>query len=460
MRGYWRKGLGEEAPKGGHHERGAKGMLSRREFLKAGAAGLGIAALGVLPRGGFGQAPAVIKGTKLSVLQGTYFIPAAQELYKKQAQEWGKTSGVTMVTDFLNWPDLQSKVSAAVQAGGVDIVELWPVWNFLYQNNLVDITDLAEEVGRRGGGFETFVLNSCLVKGRFLGIPFGHSGTAVNYRISWFKEAGVADAEDGRKLDMTWDEYFAVGKKLKAKGKPIGQALGHSTGDPQSFCYPYMWCNGAMEVDKDGKTVLFNKPEFTDAMQRFIQAWKDSFDETGTSWDDSNNNRAFLAEQIASTINGASIYWVAQKNQPNIAKDMNHMLFPRGPAGRFYNLGSRTFAILKNSKNIPAAKEFLKWWFEDQQYDEWWRLQRGYHLQHTVRLARDPMWDADPKMAAYRDQPKYGRLQGYAAEPNERASLAWSKYIVVDTYAKAVQSGDAAGAIKWGADQLQRIYGG
>ncbi len=102
-----------------------------------------------------------------------------------------------------------------------------------------------------------------------------------------------------------------------------------------------------MEVDKDGKTVRFNKPEFVDAMQRFIQAWKDSYDETGTSWDDSNNNRAFLAEQISSTINGASIYWVAQKNQPNIAKDMNHMLFPRGPAGRFYQLGSRTFAILK-----------------------------------------------------------------------------------------------------------------
>ena len=29
------------------------------------------------------------------------------------------------------------------------------------------------------------------------------------------------------------------------------------------------------------------------AMKRFIQAWKDGYDETGTSWDDSNNNRVF-----------------------------------------------------------------------------------------------------------------------------------------------------------------------
>ncbi len=446
----------------GEKRLGERKGISRREFLKvgvAGAAAVGLTTMGGGSRHVFGQAPAAIKGTKLAILQGTYFVPAAQDLYKKQAQEWGQAMGVTVATDFLNWPDLQPKIAAAIQAGGVDIVELWPIWNHLYQNSLLDLTDMAEEVGKRGGGFETYVLNSCRVKGRYLGIPFGHSGTAANYRISWFKEAGVANAEDATKLDMTWDEYFAVAKKLKAKGKPFGQALGHSTGDPQSFCYPYMWCNGAMEVEKDGKTIAFNKPQFVDGMKRFIQAWKDGYDETGTSWDDSNNNRAFLSEQISSTFNGASIYWVAQKNHPNIAKDMNHMLFPRGPTGRFYNLGSRTFAILKNSKNIPAAKEFLKWWFQDKQYDEWWRLQAGYHLQHVVRLSKDPLWTKDPKMTAYREQAKYGRLQGYAGDPSEKASLAWSKYIIVDTHAKAVQSGDAAEAIKWGAEQLQRIYG-
>jgi multiple sugar transport system substrate-binding protein len=444
-------------------KRTEKKGLSRREFLKAGVAGaaaVGLAKLGIGTSPVFGQAPAAIKGTKLAILQGTYFIPAAQELYKKQAQEWGSFSGVTMVTDFLNWPDLQPKIAAAIQAGGVDIVELWPLWNFLYKSSLLDLTDMAEEVGRRGGGYEQFVLNSGKVGGRYLGIPTGQSNTAANYRISWFKEAGVANAEDGAKLDMTWDEYFAVGKKLKGIGKPFGQALGHSTGDPPSYCYPYMWGHGAMEVAKDGKTVQFNKPEFVDGMQKFIRAWKDSYDETGTSWDDSNNNRAFLSGQISSTFNGSSIYSVAKKNQPDIAKDMNHMLFPRGPAGRFYQLGTRTFAILKNSKNIPAAKEFLKWWFQDKQYDEWWRTQEGYHLQHVVRLAKDPMWDQDPKMGSFRDEPKYGRTQGYAGEPNEKASLAWSKYIIVDTFARAVQSGDAKASIEWGAEQLKRIYGG
>ena len=53
----------------------------------------------------------------------------------------------------------------------------------------------------------------------------------------------------------------------------------------------------------------------------------------------------------------------------------------------------------------------------------------------------------------------YGVNMGNVGPPGEKASPALSKYIVVDTFAIAVQSGDAAGAIKWGADQLQRMYG-
>ncbi|MBP1714499.1 MAG: hypothetical protein H6Q42_2702, partial [Deltaproteobacteria bacterium] len=51
-----------------------KAKIILRYYLKAGAAGLGVAALGGLPQKVFGQAPAKIKGTSLSILQGSYFI--------------------------------------------------------------------------------------------------------------------------------------------------------------------------------------------------------------------------------------------------------------------------------------------------------------------------------------------------------------------------------------------------
>jgi multiple sugar transport system substrate-binding protein len=433
--------------------------LSRREFLKVGAAGVGVAALGSMPQRVFGGAPAIKKGSNLTILQGTYFIAPAQDLYKKQAADWGKANGVEMRADFLNWPDLQPKIAAAIQAGGVDIVELWPSWNHLYKNNLVDLTPEAQAFAKWGGGFEKYVLNSAPVGGRYLGIPHGMSNASMNYRISWFKEAGVATADDGSKVDLTWDEYHEVAKKLKAsKGKPFGQALGHSTGDPPGFCYPYMWAHGAMEISKDGKSIQFNKPQFVEGMRKFIEYWKDGYDTTGTSWDDSNNNRAFLSEQISCTYNGSSIYYAAKKDKPELAQDIHHMLIPKGPAGRFYWLGSRTFAILKNSKNVTAAKEFLKWWFTDEQYGTWWRAQEGYMLQAVTKYYDDPTWTKDPKMLPFREQPKYGVDVGWPGPPDAKASLAWSKYIVVDTFAKAVQSGDAKAAIEWGAEELKRVY--
>ncbi|MGA0342220.1 MAG: ABC transporter substrate-binding protein [bacterium] len=446
--------LNDNQPTSISEETSEKGM-TRRQVIKTGAAAAGAIAL----VGGFPYISSAQNKT-LTIVRGTHFIPEAQEVAKQQAEEFGKQAGVKVNADFLNWPDLQPKIGAALQAGGIDVVELWPIQNHLYATNLVDMTDEAEEVGARGGGFEEYVLNSASVNGRYLGIPHGDSGGTIAYRISAFQKAGVKNAADGSLLDMTWDDYFAVAKETKKMGMPFGQSLGHSLGDPIGFCYPYMWSSGALEVADDGKTVLFDTPTFEYALNKFVQAWKDGYDETGTSWDDSSNNRAYLSEKIASTFNGSSIYYATKKRDDGGAmmNDTHHMLMPKGTAGRYYEAGSRTMAVLKNSPNIEVAKEYLKWWFQPENYYKWWGIQEGYQMHHVKNLANDPVWNSDPKMAAFRKIPGLGRLRGFAGDPNEKAGLAASKYVIVDTFAKAVQSGDAKDALQWGQRQLERIY--
>ena len=446
--------LNDNQPTSISEETTEKGM-TRRQVIKTGAAAAGAIAL----VGGFPYISSAQNKT-LTIVRGTHFIPEAQEVAKQQAEEFGKQAGVKVNADFLNWPDLQPKIGAALQAGGIDVVELWPIQNHLYATNLVDMTDEAEEVGARGGGFEEYVLNSASVNGRYLGIPHGDSGGTIAYRISAFQKAGVKNAADGSLLDMTWDDYFAVAKETKKMGMPFGQSRGHSLGDPIGFCYPYMWSSGALEVADDGKTVLFDTPTFEYALNKFVQAWKDGYDETGTSWDDSSNNRAYLSEKIASTFNGSSIYYATKKRDDGGAmmNDTHHMLMPKGTAGRYYEAGSRTMAVLKNSPNIEVAKEYLKWWFQPENYYKWWGIQEGYQMHHVKNLANDPVWNSDPKMAAFRKIPGLGRLRGFAGDPNEKAGLAASKYVIVDTFAKAVQSGDAKDALQWGQRQLERIY--
>src|SRR5919205_3251854 len=116
---------------------------------------------------------------------------------------------------------------------------LQDTWPYLYYQNLVDVNDLANDIGDAYGGYFDWVVKTAQVNGKWYSIPIGASGSAYAYRISYFKQAGADTFPD------TWEDLFAVGKKLKAMGKPIGQALGHSTGDPISFCYPYMWAYGA-----------------------------------------------------------------------------------------------------------------------------------------------------------------------------------------------------------------------
>lgn len=439
---------------------------SRRTVLRR-AAVLGLSApaiAGVLGATGHAVAaqsgtPAVKLGGSLNILQGTYYVPAAQDFFAKQAKDWGTQNGVNVTTDFINWPDLQPRTTSAVQAGsGPDIVEMWDGIPYLFSDKLVDVQDIAEKWSKANGGFYDWVTKTASINGQWKTVPHGTSSIAVVYRTDLFDKAGFSTFPE------TWEDLFKAGKTLKEQGHPIGQALGHSLGDPPSFCYPFMWAYGAMEVESDGKTIAFNKPQFVDGMKTFIQAWKDGYDDTGLGWDDSSNNSAYLAGQISATLNGSSIYLSAndptsKSSNPDLAKNTNCVPLPKGPAGQFCQLGCRSLGIMSYSKNQGAAKAFFEWFFSMENYKAWIDAYKGYIIPTGPTLASDPVYTSDPKLKAYIEVANYGRNKGYAGPANLKSAQVAANYIVVDTFANAVQNGDAAAAIEQGARQLERYYG-
>jgi len=407
----------------------------------------------------FASAAAQLEGTSLNVLAASYFVLAGQERYDAQLQEWGDANGVEVSIDYVAWPDLQAKIGASIQAqSGPDIIQLWDPWPYLYQENLVNLNDIAQPIGEATGGYYDWVVQTAAVGEDWHSIPYGTSSSAYAYRMSYFNEAGAETFPD------TWEELFTVGKTLKEMGKPLGQALGHSLGDPPSFTYAYMWAYGAMEVEEDGVTVAFNKPEFVDGMNTFIQGWKDAFDETGLAWDDSANNTAFLADQLSATLNGSSIYLRAlgpedDGGNPAIAEDTNHADFPQGPAGRFTNIGAQSWGVTTYSENIEGAKAFLEHWYSQEQLTSWYEANGDYYIPATPDYAELEVYTSDPKLAPYLNLVNYGRNKGYAGPSDEKAALSYSKYLVIDTFARAIQDDDAQGAIEWGANELERVYG-
>ncbi len=449
----------------------AKAMrYSRRTVMKrASAMGLSVVAAGsVLSATGPAaaapnRAPSFLQGGSLNMLISTAFVPAAQTFFEEQAEMFGEDNNVDVTVDFISWPDLQPRITSAIQAGaGPDIVEMWPTIPYLFSESLVPVPELAAQLEEVQGGYYEWVTSTAAINGEWRSIPHGTSSTAVAYRRSYFEQAGLEDPENN--FPETWQELFEIGTVLKQEiGKPLGQSLGQSLGDPPSFCYPYMWGFGAKEVEEDGTTVAYDTDSFREGMELFIQGWYDAYDETGLGWDDSTNNSAYLSDQISATLNGSSIYLAAsdedgENYRPELAEDTFHAPLPAGPNGQYAALGSRSLGILDYSESQDEAKAFFEWWFSPEPYQAWLETFGGYIIPPGPAFVDLPVFTDNPKLRPFLELVTIGRNKGYAGPANLKSAQAAAQYIVVNTFANAVQARDAGPAIDQGAQQLQRIY--
>jgi multiple sugar transport system substrate-binding protein len=429
--------------------------LSRRRFLKGTAAAAGVTALGGIP--GIlhaGQAPAYPKGTKLHYLMQINFVPAGDKVFVEQAEEFSKQMGVDVQVERIAQNDIPTRSMSAVEMkSGPDIILIQNNFPLLIADGLADVSDVAEALGKAQGGYYDVSKANAFSGGRWIGVPHDVYSWGWNYRESWLREVGY------NKFPDTWEEFREMGKKLKAKGHPVGQAFGHSTNDPNNYTYALIWCFGGHEVEKDGKTVVLDKKGTLEALKLNTAMWKECMDDSGLSWDDATNNRAFLAGSISVTGNSPSIYFVARDKFPDVYNDMNHAPMPRGPAGRFYQLPTYTSCVLKYSKNQKLAKEFIAWYMAKEQYGKWFDVMDTFSIPPTKVWYDSPVWVRDRKNIVFRDVIKDSLWPGYAGPPSRKASEAMAKYIIVDMFAKAIQGTKPEDALKWATDELKKIYG-
>ena len=228
----------------------------RRRMLKlsgatALAAGGGLA--GILASR---RAPAYAQGTALHWLKFVDFVPVSDQLLKGRLRdECQKALGISLTIETINGDGVQARITSAIQSKtGPDIMMAVSNWAQLYAETLVDVSDIAEEVGRAHGGYYDTAHAVANNGKKWIAMPFTILGVLFVNRTTWFAEEGITPD----KLPKTWEDYRAVGKKLKAKGRPLGQTLAHAFGDGPAFWYPYLWSWGGKEVEADGKTVVLN----------------------------------------------------------------------------------------------------------------------------------------------------------------------------------------------------------
>jgi multiple sugar transport system substrate-binding protein len=354
-----------------------------------------------------------------------------------------------------SFEDVQPKASVAANTGqGMDLA--WGLHTLpqLFPTKVIKLNDVADYLGKKYGGWTDAAAATCKQGNDWLGIPVATIGGYMTYRKSALEKAGF------KEFPKDFPGFLEMCKGLKKNNTPAGFALGHASGDANAWLHWILWGHGAYTVDKDDK-VIINSPETVKALE-YAKAVSDNFIPGVASWNDGSNNKAYLAGELYCTANGISIYIAAKDDaaKKEMAEDTYHALWPVGPIGKPTELQLCVpILAFKFTKYPNAAKAFIAFMLEKENFDKWLSGARGY-LTHTLKAYdKSPIWTADPKNEVFSHASERALPASGIGHPGEKAATAIADFLVVDMFANyCTGREDAKGAITMAERQLKRIY--
>jgi multiple sugar transport system substrate-binding protein len=423
--------------------------LSRREFVvtTAGAGLAGILATGIPPARG--------QQRQVSYLCWNNFSPESDKKLAEIGQRFTKDTGIKIRIDHIAAAQQPAKYASEVQTqSGHDLVEMRMHVPWLYEPQLVDLTDVVTELEKKYGKVLSSGYEAAHVKGVWRAVPQYHLYFMPAYREDLFKKAGL-------KVPDTWEDLYPIGKELKKMGHPIGIAISQ-TSDSNSTAGAVLWCYGAKEVDRDGKTVAINSPQTVEVVEWYKKMYRDCMEPEVLSWDDSGNNESIQQGKAGWIHNPVSSYTVARNRKLPTAELMNHHRTLAGPAGRHELDVPRSIGIWKFSKNVETAKEWIRYLIGRREvYDEYIMSSDAYNLPIFTNLQDHPVLRTDPKLAALRPSGEVQyHIYGWPAPPSDRIQLITNSFIVPNMLAKAVTGTPTKEAIAWAEREMKKILAG
>ena len=395
------------------------------------------------------------KGATLSLLRWKYFVQSEDDQFVKLIDAFTQATGVKVTISRESYEDVQPKASVAANTGaGQDM--FWGLYSLphLFPQKCLDVTDVADYLGKKYGGWVESAQKYGKIGNKWIAIPVCYSGNMLNYRIDASNKAGFS------KFPTKTDEFLEYAKAMKKNNTPGGFALGHASGDGNAWVHWCLWSNGGNVVDKNDK-VIINSPETEKALTYSKQLFENMIPGTA-SWNDASNNKAFLAGEIYWTGNGISIYAAAKKDptKNDIAKDMDHAVWPIGPAGKPTELHLMYPILAMTYTKYPqACKALMAFMLEADQFNKWLEASQGYLTHCLNAYDKNPIWTSDPKNTVFGEAAKRTLTAGGLGSVGEKAAAAISDFVVLDMFASfCTGREDAKGAIKIAERQLQRIY--
>ena len=246
--------------------------ISRRRFLTRTGGLVGILAAGMPPAQG--------QQRQISYLCWNNFAPASDKKLAEIGQRFTKDTGIKIQIDHIAAAQQAAKYASEVQTqAGHDVVEMRMHFPWLYEPQLVDVSDVVRELEKKYGPALSSAQETAMVKGVWRAVPQYRTFFVAAYREDLFKKASL-------KVPDTWEDLYTVGKELKKMGNPVGIPISQNY-DTISTAGPVLWCLGGKEVEKDGKTVAITarRRSGMGSAERYPHV----LEPEGASWNDASN---------------------------------------------------------------------------------------------------------------------------------------------------------------------------
>src|SRR5437660_11641689 len=130
-------------------------------------------------------------GAKLTVMRWKRFVPAEDDAFNAMVAAFKTATGVEMNVFSESFEDLQPKASVAANVGsGLDVV--WGLHTLpqLFPTKVIKMTDDADHLGKKYGGWSDAAAKTCMQGNDWLGIPVATVGGNMTYRKSATDKAG------------------------------------------------------------------------------------------------------------------------------------------------------------------------------------------------------------------------------------------------------------------------------
>ena len=370
-------------------------------------------------------------GKKLVFWDKAEYVDEYATLMKDLVEQFAEEEGVEV--DYVNVAaaDMKQKLMAAIEAGNApDLIvgDDTLVGQFASLDQLADVSDVMSEFE-----FTEAAQSMSMIGESSYMVPQGFTAPGMHVRKDKWEEKGL-------EMPTTWEELKEQAAEVNDPENgfyALGFAMGASGGgDAEGWVRTIILDWGGQTVNEKGEVVV-NSPETVEAF-KFIKSLYDEglISPDAVTGDDSWNNQAYLAGTAGLICNSGSVMAAMKNDDPELYEKTQIIPYPAGPSGEAYVLsGCNVFGVLDSGKNVDVAKDFVRYYFTNQdKYEEMIEVM-GSMWQPVIEGMEDSEFWRDEANKPWLENSKLAARTYYPAPVDDRALTCFSNQLCV----KAVQ---------------------